>query len=140
MLCVATGVAMSDRSAAGRKAISLIVKNLGEMAEEVGFEPTVELPLRLISSQVPSTTQPPFRDSCSSKPCGFKDLASATATVEPRSAYQWVDSTGISPPTASAKRIRATGGPENPAHHPSPCAEPHSIRELSTAPNRAIRK
>jgi hypothetical protein len=41
-------------------------------------------------------------------------LGSATATVEPRSAYQWVDSTGISPPTASAKRIRATGGPENP--------------------------
>ena len=41
-------------------------------------------------------------------------MANATATVEPRSAYQWVDSTGISPPTASAKRIRATGGPENP--------------------------
>jgi hypothetical protein len=41
-------------------------------------------------------------------------LASATATVEPRSAYQWADSTGISPPTAIAKRIRATGGPENP--------------------------
>lgn len=32
----------------------------GEMAEEVGFEPTVELPLRLISSQVPSTAQPLF--------------------------------------------------------------------------------
>ena len=30
------------------------------MAEGVGFEPTVELPLRLISSQVPSTAQPPF--------------------------------------------------------------------------------
>lgn len=30
------------------------------MAEGVGFEPTVELPLRLISSQVPSTSQPPF--------------------------------------------------------------------------------
>ena len=35
---------------------------LGEMAEEVGFEPTVELPLRLISSQVPSTAQPLFRN------------------------------------------------------------------------------
>ena len=31
------------------------------MAEGVGFEPTVELPLLLISSQVPLTTQPPFR-------------------------------------------------------------------------------
>src|SRR5258708_5492028 len=30
------------------------------MAEGVGFEPTVALPLRLISSQVPLTTQPPF--------------------------------------------------------------------------------
>ena len=30
------------------------------MAEGVGFEPTVRLPVRLISSQVPSTTQPPF--------------------------------------------------------------------------------
>ena len=35
--------------------------NFGEnLAEGVGFEPTVELPLRLISSQVPLTTQPPF--------------------------------------------------------------------------------
>ena len=32
----------------------------GRLAEGVGFEPTVELPLRLISSQVPLTTQPPF--------------------------------------------------------------------------------
>ncbi len=32
-----------------------------EMAEGVGFEPTVRLPVRLISSQVPLTTQPPFR-------------------------------------------------------------------------------
>ena len=31
------------------------------MAEGVGFEPTVGLRLRLISSQVPLTTQPPFR-------------------------------------------------------------------------------
>ncbi len=31
------------------------------MAEGVGFEPTVALRLRLISSQVPLTTQPPFR-------------------------------------------------------------------------------
>ena len=31
-----------------------------ELAEGVGFEPTLGLPLSLISSQVPSTTQPPF--------------------------------------------------------------------------------
>ena len=31
------------------------------MAEGVGFEPTVEFPLLLISSQVPLTTQPPFQ-------------------------------------------------------------------------------
>ena len=31
------------------------------LAEGVGFEPTVRLPVRLISSQVPLTTQPPFR-------------------------------------------------------------------------------
>jgi hypothetical protein len=33
---------------------------LMKMAEGVGFEPTVGLPLLLISSQVPLTTQPPF--------------------------------------------------------------------------------
>ena len=32
-----------------------------DLAEGVGFEPTVRLPVRLISSQVPLTTQPPFR-------------------------------------------------------------------------------
>src|SRR5208283_511918 len=31
------------------------------MAEGVGFEPTLGFPLSLISSQVPSTAQPPFR-------------------------------------------------------------------------------
>ena len=34
---------------------------MGTLAEGVGFEPTLGLPLSLISSQVPSTTQPPFR-------------------------------------------------------------------------------
>ena len=60
-----------------------------ELAEGEGFEPPVPLRVRLISSQVPSTTQPPFRDSVVFRePCGFEDLASATATDEPRSAYQ----------------------------------------------------
>ena len=31
-----------------------------KLAEGVGFEPTLGLLLSLISSQVPSTTQPPF--------------------------------------------------------------------------------
>ena len=31
------------------------------MAERVGFEPTVQLPVRRISSAVLSTTQPPLR-------------------------------------------------------------------------------
>ena len=35
----------------------------GRLAEGEGFEPPVPLRVRLISSQVPSTTQPPFRDS-----------------------------------------------------------------------------
>ena len=34
---------------------------LYKMAEGVGFEPTLGLLLSLISSQVPSTTQPPFQ-------------------------------------------------------------------------------
>jgi hypothetical protein len=34
----------------------------GQMAERVGFEPTVRLPVRRISSAVLSTTQPPLRE------------------------------------------------------------------------------
>ena len=41
---------------------SILLKNNSlMMAEGVGFEPTLGLLLSLISSQVPSTTQPPFR-------------------------------------------------------------------------------
>jgi hypothetical protein len=36
------------------------VDPLPEPSEGVGFEPTVRFPVRLISSQVPSTAQPPF--------------------------------------------------------------------------------
>ena len=39
---------------------SLIYKAFSILAERVGFEPTVVLPLRLISSQVHSTTLPPL--------------------------------------------------------------------------------
>ena len=38
------------------------INDLGSiLAERVGFEPTVPLPVRLISSQVHSTTLPPLR-------------------------------------------------------------------------------
>ena len=36
------------------------MKNANKLAEGEGFEPTLGLLLSLISSQVPSTTQPPF--------------------------------------------------------------------------------
>ena len=39
---------------------SLNYKGFLHLAERVGFEPTVVLPLRLISSQVHSTTLPPL--------------------------------------------------------------------------------
>ena len=38
-----------------------LINPLKTLAEGVGFEPTLGLLLSLISSQVPSTTQPPFR-------------------------------------------------------------------------------
>ena len=48
------------------------------MAEKVGFEPTVRLPVRLISSQVHSTTLPPLRESaiiaCLGRPSFTKAL------------------------------------------------------------------
>ena len=37
------------------------------LAERVGFEPTVDLHPRLISSQVHSTTLPPLRFDCASR-------------------------------------------------------------------------
>jgi hypothetical protein len=41
--------------------LGVITGSSSKMAEGRGFEPPVGLPLRLISSQVPLTTQPPFR-------------------------------------------------------------------------------
>ena len=49
-----------------RKALSI----RKTMAEGEGFEPPVQLPGLLISSQVPLTTQPPFRS------INFKDVLS----------------------------------------------------------------
>ena len=37
-----------------------LITTVNRGTEGVGFEPTVAFRLRLISSQVPSTTQPPF--------------------------------------------------------------------------------
>ena len=51
---------------------SAMIKCLKIMAEGVGFEPTLGFPLSLISSQVPSTTQPPFLRLVKSR---FFDLA-----------------------------------------------------------------
>src|SRR5947209_18918529 len=57
-----------------------------KLAEGVGFEPTVELLLRLISSQVPLTTQPPLhrenseRNTCYLKGCD--GLADWTPNVD----------------------------------------------------------
>ncbi len=56
---VLISLALSLALASSGFAILLEINSLG-MAEGVGFEPTVALRLRLISSQVPSTTQPPF--------------------------------------------------------------------------------
>jgi len=52
-----------DSSSGKRRKPENALARLGFMkiAEGVGFEPTVGLPLRLISSQVPLTTQPPFQ-------------------------------------------------------------------------------
>ena len=57
---VLISLALSLALASSGFAILLLINSL-KMAEGVGFEPTVELPLLLISSQVPLTTQPPFR-------------------------------------------------------------------------------
>ena len=55
-----------------------IYEILTRLAEGVGFEPTVRLPVRLISSQVPLTTQPPFRTV-------FTGLCALALTVPPKS-------------------------------------------------------
>ena len=57
------GVGRQDLASAARLENSrhtLLIEE-SELAEGVGFEPTLGLPLSLISSQVPSTAQPPFR-------------------------------------------------------------------------------
>ncbi len=46
------------------------------MAEREGFEPSVLLLVRLISSQVHSTTLPPLRTEKKLYPCNYKTLAS----------------------------------------------------------------
>ena len=52
----------NERSGQNRSALHpLWERSDKKVAEGEGFEPPVGLPLRLISSQVPSTAQPPFR-------------------------------------------------------------------------------
>lgn len=55
-----TSVLISLALASSGFAILLVI-NVFRVAEGVGFEPTDELPHLLISSQMPLTTQPPFR-------------------------------------------------------------------------------
>ena len=52
----------------GERGFSGLYRTVAELilAERVGFEPTVVLPLRLISSQVHSTTLPPLLHLCRS--------------------------------------------------------------------------
>ncbi len=59
------GQTTSKACHAKKKALE-IIQGLYSLAERVGFEPTVVLPLRLISSQVHSTTLPPLLHSCRS--------------------------------------------------------------------------
>jgi hypothetical protein len=72
------------------------------------------------------------------EPCGFEDLAKATATDEPHSAYQWVDSTGISLPTASAssplsdRKTRHITPPRAPNRAPSENAGQFCIGKTET--------
>ena len=63
-------LAVSLALASSGFAILLEINSL-RMAEGVGFEPTVELPLLLISSQMPLTTQPPFQRAIFSHGCVF---------------------------------------------------------------------
>jgi hypothetical protein len=52
-------IIVNDETRATLTKLVPTLKN-SKVAEGVGFEPTVGLPLLLISSQVPLTTQPPF--------------------------------------------------------------------------------
>jgi hypothetical protein len=51
------------------------------LAERVGFEPTVRLPVRLISSQVHSTTLPPLRNSASGRSGSLSNQTCDSSTV-----------------------------------------------------------
>ena len=59
LLCLVVMQLMNPNPQSAKKAC--IYRRFMNMAEGVGFEPTVRLPVRLISSQVPLTTQPPFQ-------------------------------------------------------------------------------
>ena len=105
------------------------------MAEGEGFEPPVPLRVRLISSQVPSTTQPPFRDSDSFGPIGLRIWESSGSTEVAR-AIQDPNPTGFPPPPASAKARPAKRGRKNPAIRPAPPPYP-APRSTLHAPRAA---
>src|SRR4051794_27344051 len=60
-LCVSNSAKKAQLRAIQRDTFSFFSNDLDWVAERVGFEPTVRLPVRRISSAVLSTTQPPLR-------------------------------------------------------------------------------
>ncbi len=92
------------------------------MAERVGFEPTVPLPVRLISSQVHSTTLPPLlvTGSLHRETATITDFrapfqeARAIFVRPPVSAPLGRPGTGAAPPAPSPNRRRSDSSPARP--------------------------
>ncbi len=85
-----------------------------EMAEGEGFEPPVPLRVRLISSQVPSTTQPPFRDSLSPKPVRSGGLRKTVAPAKAPNVFLRCYATGFPASPASPKTALSCDPPQDP--------------------------
>ena len=85
-----------------------------ELAEGEGFEPPVPLRVRLISSQVPSTTQPPFRDSLSPKPVRSGGLRKTVAPAKARNVFLRCYATGFPASPASPKTALSCDPPQDP--------------------------
>ena len=115
-------------------------KARNEMAEGEGFEPPVPLRVRLISSQVPSTTQPPFRDSVS-----FENLAaSRTWRTKLQRLNRAAPTNGLIQP-ASLPRPQAQSAsappadrktPTHPGSRSNPLASSASARRRAVLPPR----
>jgi hypothetical protein len=87
---------------------------LRQLAEGVGFEPTLGFPLSLISSQVPSTTQPPFQpliinDLLQIPTLQFDFLILRSDTVRMNSSETVKDSEWQKTPYANLVRYKSSG-------------------------------